>query len=66
MQSGGSVVLNASIVSMTGPPAISAYSATKAGIRSFARTWSVNLRERKIQAKTISHGIIPTDDRGAG
>jgi NAD(P)-dependent dehydrogenase (short-subunit alcohol dehydrogenase family) len=42
-RSGGSVVLNASIVSMTGPPAISTYSATKAAVRSFARTWSVDL-----------------------
>ncbi len=40
MQSGGSIVLNASIVSSTGSPALSVYSATKAAVRSFARTWS--------------------------
>jgi NAD(P)-dependent dehydrogenase (short-subunit alcohol dehydrogenase family) len=38
LQDGGSIVLNASIVSITGSPALSVYSATKAAVRSFART----------------------------
>src|SRR5580698_2270682 len=60
LQPGGSVVLNASIVSSTGSPAFSVYSASKAAVRSFARTWSVDLKERKIRVNAISPGIIPT------
>jgi NAD(P)-dependent dehydrogenase (short-subunit alcohol dehydrogenase family) len=60
LQPGGAIVLNASIVSMTGSPALSVYSATKAAVRSFARTWSVDLKERKIRVNAISPGIVPT------
>ena len=60
MQPGGSIVLNASIVSMTGSPAFSVYSATKAAVRSFARTWCVDLKERKIRVNAISPGVVPT------
>src|SRR5579862_194784 len=60
LEDGGSIVLNASIVSSTGSPAFSVYSATKAAVRSFARTWSVDLKERKIRVNAISPGIIPT------
>jgi NAD(P)-dependent dehydrogenase (short-subunit alcohol dehydrogenase family) len=60
LQQGGSIVLNASIVSSTGSPALSVYSATKAAVRSFARTWSVDLKDRKIRVNAISPGIIPT------
>ena len=47
LQPGGSIVLNASIVATKGSPAMSVYSATKAAVRSFARTWSVDLKEPK-------------------
>jgi NAD(P)-dependent dehydrogenase (short-subunit alcohol dehydrogenase family) len=60
LQPGASIVLNASIVSSTGSPAFSVYSATKAAVRSFARTWSVDLKERKIRVNAISPGVIPT------
>src|SRR6202044_283018 len=60
LKDGGSIILNASIVSSTGSPAFSVYSATKAAVRSFARTWSVDLRDRKIRVNAISPGIIPT------
>ena len=60
LQPGGSIVLNASIVATKGSPALSVYSATKAAVRSFARTWSVDLKERKIRVNAISPGIIPT------
>jgi NAD(P)-dependent dehydrogenase (short-subunit alcohol dehydrogenase family) len=60
MRPGGAVVLNASIVSMTGSPAFSVYSATKAAVRSFARTWSVDLKEQQIRVNAISPGVIPT------
>jgi NAD(P)-dependent dehydrogenase (short-subunit alcohol dehydrogenase family) len=60
LQPGGSIVLNASIVATKGSQAMSVYSATKAAVRSFARTWSVDLKERKIRVNAISPGIIPT------
>jgi NAD(P)-dependent dehydrogenase (short-subunit alcohol dehydrogenase family) len=60
MKSGGSIVLNASIVSITGNPAFSVYSATKAAVRSFARTWCVDLKDRGIRVNAISPGIVPT------
>jgi NAD(P)-dependent dehydrogenase (short-subunit alcohol dehydrogenase family) len=60
MQPGASIVLNASIVATKGNPATSVYSATKAAVRSFARTWSVDLKERKIRVNAISPGVIPT------
>jgi NAD(P)-dependent dehydrogenase (short-subunit alcohol dehydrogenase family) len=60
LQAGGSLVLNASIVASTGSPAFSVYSATKAAVRSFARTWSVDLKGRQIRVNAISPGIIPT------
>ena len=60
LQPGGSIVLTASTTSATGSPAFSVYSATKAAIRSFARTWSVDLKDRKIRVNAISPGVIPT------
>ena len=60
MSSGASIVLNASIVSVKGNPAFSVYSATKAAVRSFARTWCVDLKERGIRVNAISPGVVPT------
>ena len=57
---GGSVILNASIVSIKGVPALSVYSATKAAVRSFARSWTADLKDRKIRVNTISPGPIDT------
>jgi NAD(P)-dependent dehydrogenase (short-subunit alcohol dehydrogenase family) len=57
---GASIILNASIVASTGSPAFSVYSATKAAIRSFARTWIIDLKERKIRVNAISPGPIAT------
>jgi len=57
---GASIILNASIVASTGNPAFSVYSATKAAIRSFARTWILDLKERKIRVNAISPGPINT------
>src|SRR5271163_2112905 len=50
---GGSIILNASIVSIKGMEAFSVYSATKAAVRSFARTWTMDLKARKIRVNTI-------------
>jgi NAD(P)-dependent dehydrogenase (short-subunit alcohol dehydrogenase family) len=47
LKDGSSIILNASIVSRTGSPAFSVYSASKAAVRSFARTFTTDLKERK-------------------
>jgi NAD(P)-dependent dehydrogenase (short-subunit alcohol dehydrogenase family) len=57
---GASVILNASIVSIKGMPAFSVYSATKAALRSFARSWTVDLKDRKIRVNVVSPGPIET------
>ena len=57
---GGSIILNASIVSMKGFPAFSVYAATKAAVRSFARSWTNDLKDRKIRVNVISPGPIDT------
>lgn len=57
---GGAIVLNASIVSVQGNPAFSVYSATKAAVRSFARGWTSDLKDRKIRVNVVSPGPIDT------
>jgi NAD(P)-dependent dehydrogenase (short-subunit alcohol dehydrogenase family) len=57
---GGAVILNASIVSIKGMANFSVYSATKAAVRSFARTWTVDLKSRKIRVNVVSPGPIDT------
>jgi NAD(P)-dependent dehydrogenase (short-subunit alcohol dehydrogenase family) len=60
MNDGASIILNASIATIKGFPAMSVYSATKAAVRSFARTWTNELRERRIRVNAISPGHIDT------
>ncbi len=60
VRDGSSIILNASIVSSTAIPAFSVYSATKAAVRSFARTWTLDLKDRKIRVNVISPGPIET------
>jgi NAD(P)-dependent dehydrogenase (short-subunit alcohol dehydrogenase family) len=57
---GGSVILTGSIADVKGFPAISVYSATKAAIRSFARTWTNELKGRRVRVNTISPGHVDT------
>ncbi|SAK57140.1 short-chain dehydrogenase/reductase SDR [Caballeronia fortuita] len=57
---GGSIILNASIASSTGMEAFSVYSATKAAVRSLARTLTADLKARKIRVNAISPGPIDT------
>jgi NAD(P)-dependent dehydrogenase (short-subunit alcohol dehydrogenase family) len=60
MPPGSSIILNASISSIRGTPAFSVYSATKAAVRSFARNWTLDLKDRKIRVNAISPGVVPT------
>lgn len=57
---GASIVLNASIVASKGLAANSVYSATKAAVRSFARTWTTDLKARGIRVNAVSPGTIDT------
>ena len=57
---GASIILNASMVGSRGLPAYSVYSATKAAVRSFARTWTTDLKERRIRVNAVSPGSIDT------
>jgi NAD(P)-dependent dehydrogenase (short-subunit alcohol dehydrogenase family) len=59
-QDGGSIFLTASIGGSKGFEGASVYSATKAAIRSFARSWSVDLKDRKIRVNAVSPGSIAT------
>ena len=60
MPDGASVILNASIVASKGLPANSVYSATKAAVRSLARTWTTDLKDRHIRVNAVSPGPIET------
>jgi len=62
MPDGGSVILNGSVVGSKGLPSNSVYAATKAAVRSFARTWTTDLKAaRRIRVNTISPGPIDTE-----
>src|SRR5215469_14743828 len=56
---GASIILNGSMASVKGFPAFGVYNASKAAVRSFARTWTVDLKARKIRVNVLS----PRDDR---
>jgi|SRR5215469_384102 len=60
LSDGASVILNASVVGSKGLPANSVYAATKAAVRSFARTWATDLKARRIRVNAISPGPIDT------
>ena len=57
---GASIILNASIVGSKGLAMNSVYSATKAATRSFARTWTTDLKDRRIRVNAVSPGSIDT------
>jgi NAD(P)-dependent dehydrogenase (short-subunit alcohol dehydrogenase family) len=57
---GASIILNSSIVASKGLASNSVYSATKAAVRSFARTWTTDLKTRRIRVNAVSPGSIDT------
>jgi len=60
LRDGASIVLTASTTSVSGTPAFSVYSATKAAVRSFARNWILDLKDRHIRVNAISPGVTET------
>lgn len=60
LRDGASIVLTASTTSVAGTPALSVYSATKAAIRSFARNWILDLKDRHIRVNAVSPGVTET------
>ena len=60
MTAGGTIVLNGSMVTIKGLPGFSVYAATKAALRSFARTWAVDLKGKNIRVNVVSPGTVVT------
>jgi NAD(P)-dependent dehydrogenase (short-subunit alcohol dehydrogenase family) len=60
LSDGASIILNASIVASKGFSSNSVYSATKAAVRSFGRTWTTDLKDRRIRVNAVSPGSIDT------
>jgi NAD(P)-dependent dehydrogenase (short-subunit alcohol dehydrogenase family) len=60
MPDGASIIVNASIVASKGLPDWSVYSASKAAVRSFARTWTTDLKARRIRVNAVSPGFTDT------
>jgi NAD(P)-dependent dehydrogenase (short-subunit alcohol dehydrogenase family) len=57
---GGSIIMNGSVAGSMGFPAFGVYSASKAALRSFARTWTLDLKDRGIRVNVLSPGTIDT------
>ncbi len=60
MPRGAAIVLNGSMVSIKGFAAFSVYAASKAALRSFVRSWSVDLKDRKIRINIVAPGTVVT------
>jgi NAD(P)-dependent dehydrogenase (short-subunit alcohol dehydrogenase family) len=61
LQDGASVILNASITADMGLPGFAVYAATKAAVRSLARSWTTDLKHRGIRVNAISPGVVLTE-----
>lgn len=60
LRDGASVILNGSLAAVKGVPGRSVYAASKAALRSFARTWAAEWADRRIRANVLSPGPIDT------
>ncbi len=60
LRDGGSIVLISSTAHLSGVPAFTTYSASKAAVRSFARTWAADLKGRNIRVNVVSPGPVDT------
>lgn len=61
LRDGASIILNASITAYMGLPGFGLYAATKAAVRSFARSWTTDLKSRGIRVNAVSPGVMPTE-----
>lgn len=59
---GGSIIMTGSVASLKGFPGFGVYAASKAALRSFARTWLNELKERNIRVNVLSPGQVDTPD----
>jgi NAD(P)-dependent dehydrogenase (short-subunit alcohol dehydrogenase family) len=69
MSRGGSIILISSAMHVMGIPGHTAYAATKAALRSYARTWAAEFKDRGIRVNTLSPGVTDTpmlDSQGSG
>src|ERR1700739_2133949 len=69
MEGGGSIVLVSSAMHLMGIPGHTAYAAAKAALRSYARTWAAEFKDRGIRVNTLSPGVTDTpmlDSQSAG
>jgi NAD(P)-dependent dehydrogenase (short-subunit alcohol dehydrogenase family) len=57
---GGSIILNSSVSNVLGLPGFTAYAASKAAVRNFARGWTMELKDRNIRVNAMSPGAIDT------
>ena len=60
LRAGGSVILNTSFINQVGFPGVSLLAASKAAVRSLARSWSRELLDRQIRVNAVSPGVIDT------
>ncbi|MGB7195610.1 MAG: glucose 1-dehydrogenase [Collimonas pratensis] len=60
MSAGGAIVITGSITAVQGVPAFGVYAATKAALRSFARTWASDLKGRDIRVNVVAPGVVVT------
>jgi len=60
LNDGGSIILNGSVASVKGTAAFGVYAASKAAIRSFVRTWTTDLKDRRIRSNVVVRGPINT------
>ncbi len=60
LKDGASIILTSSTTSISGTPAFSVYSATKAAVRNFARNWMLDLKDRQIRVNAVSPGVTDT------
>lgn len=61
LKDGSSIILNASITAYMGLEGFGIYAATKAAVRSLARSWTTDLKDRKIRVNALSPGVVPTE-----
>jgi len=59
-KNGGSIILTSSVTNVLGSPGFSAYAASKAAVRNFARAWTMELKDRKIRVNSMSPGPTET------